>query len=134
MSRSRRLAVLGIMLVALLNVALWANARWRPTRAISLTLPLAPARELNVNVWKPVKDNTSWGFGGALAHEIDRPLTMMVWYNHTGTASMTRLLTMRAPAWPLLGGAVGFGLVALLLWRPITRRKKSLPPEILVKE
>lgn len=123
MSRSRQLAVLGILLVALLHVGLWANAQWRPIRTVTMALPIAPARELHVNIWKPVKDNTSWGFGGALAHEIDRPLTIMVWYNDTGAASMTRLLTMRAPTWPLLGGALTFGLLAALLWRPTLRRK-----------
>lgn len=123
MSRSRRLAALGSLLVALLQVGLWANAQWRPIRTVTMALPIAPARELHLNIWKPVKDNTSWGFGGALAHEIDRPLTIMVWYNDTGAASMTRLVTLRAPTWPLLGGALFLGLAAILLWLPGVRQK-----------
>jgi hypothetical protein len=132
MSRLRRFGMLGTLFVALLHVGLWANAHWRPLPTVSLALPIAPGREMHVNVWKPVKDNTSWGFGGALAHEIDRPLTIMVWYNHTGASSITRLLAMRAPTWPLLGGAVVFGLIAALLWRPAMRR--AAPTRILAKE
>lgn len=130
MSRSRRLAAPVILLVALLHVGLWANAHWRPIPTVSMALPIAPSRELHVSIWKPVKDNTSWGFGGALAHEIDRPLTIMVWYNQTSTSSMTRLLTMRAPTWPLLGGALVLGLAAALLWHPTTRRTVPAPPKL----
>ena len=95
-----------------------------------MALPIAPTRELHVNVWKPVKDNTSWGFGGALAHEIDRPLTIMIWYHHIGASSMTRLFTMRAPAWPLLGAAVIFGLIAAAIWRPATRGDMVPQPKV----
>ena len=127
MSRSRRLIALGMLLVALLHTGLWLNAQWRPVRTIALALPIAPARQLHVHVWKPVKDNTSWGFGGALAHEIDRPLTIMVWYNDIQATSMTRLVTLRAPTWPLLGMALLLGLSAAALWRLPGKRQDVLP-------
>jgi hypothetical protein len=116
MSRSRRLIALGMLLTALLHTGLWLNAQWCPVRTIAIALPIAPAHQLHVHVWKPVKDNTSWGFGGALAHEIDRPLTVMVWYNDIQATSMTRLVTMRAPTWPLLSMALLLGLSAVLLY------------------
>ena len=117
MRRWRQVLAAGALALALVHAGLWAHSQWRLPGAVSMAVPVAPARRLHVNIWKPVKDNTSWGFGGALAHEIDRPLTVIVWHYHAGTVRMTRLALVRLPTWPLLVITGGLGAAATWLWR-----------------
>ncbi len=102
MQRWRRAVANGLLVVAVAHALLWMYTQVRQPTPVALVVPIGPARELRVNIWKPVKDNTSFIFGGALAHDTDRPLTVIVWYHHTGAIQVVRLGSVELPTWPLL--------------------------------
>lgn len=116
-TRPFRAGMVLLGLLALLSLVLWAATIWWRMGDVSFAVPFAPAQELRVNVWKPVADDKSWGYDGMIAHEIDRPLTAMLWYQHTGVISTTRLATFEIPSWPLLAIAVEYGVLLLVTLR-----------------
>ena len=113
----RQLLVAGMILLGLGYAGLWLGTRLVRPEGISFGVPIAPAHALHLNLWKPEADNTSFVFNGALAHEIARPLTIMVWHQHYTTTTMTRLVFVRLPAWPLLLIAGSMTFAAVRLWR-----------------
>jgi hypothetical protein len=117
MARSLQAGTALLGLLAALSLALWAGTLWWRLGDISFAVPIAPAQELRINVWKPVADDKSWGYDGMIAHEIDRPLTAMLWYQHTGIVSATRLATVELPSWPLLAIAAGSALLVVVALR-----------------
>jgi hypothetical protein len=132
MRRWGRVVAGGLLLLALLSLGLWLQSAWRMPRPLSLDLPIAPARRVHVNVWKPVKDNTSFIFNGMLAHEIDRPLTVVLWLHHTRPASAIRLASIRLPTWPLLVIAGALGAGGSWLWRRTTGQHCVANPPAVV--
>jgi len=103
------------------HALLWMHTQWRLPAPIAIAVPIGPARELRINVWKPVKDNTSFIFGGALAHDTDRPLTVIVWYHDTGAIQVVRLGSVELPTWPLL--VIAGALCSAAIW--LRRRTSS---------
>jgi len=102
MQRWRRAGANGLLVLAVAPAMLWRQTQVRLPKPVTMAVPIGSARRLHINMWKPVKDNTSFIFGGALAHDVDRPLTVIVWYQHTGMAQVTRLGSVELPTWPLL--------------------------------
>lgn len=115
MQRWCRVVANGLLALAVAHALLWMYTQLRQPAPIAMAVPIAPARELRINIWKPVEDKTSFIFDGALAHAIDRPLTVIVWYHHTGAVQVTRLGSVEVPTWPLLviAGVLGSSAVWL---------------------
>jgi hypothetical protein len=129
MRRWRAVIASGMLILALAHIMLWINAQRGRYGSATMVVPIAPGREVRVNIWKPVKDNTSFIMNGALAHDIDRPMTVVVWYHHTWPVRASRVGSMELPTWPLLLIAAALTAGGVWAWP----RDKRYPSNISVR-
>ena len=117
--RSRPRALIAILAAcgyALLALLVGGTETLAQTRSTVIMLPLAPGRELDVNVWTQEGRFFSEDLDrGAL--RVARPqLTIAIWYHHRTMATARRLLLFKVPTWPLAALAVSAALAGVCLW------------------
>ncbi len=115
--RHGRVLLIAAALLALLNIGMWTVAHLWRGRVVDLAIPIAVKREIRVNIWTPQDDHTSMIANHALAHQVAGPVTIALWYQNRGTATMSRVALVPLPAWPFLLIAVSMALASSWLWR-----------------
>ena len=129
MPRARYVLIITATLLAIFSVSAWASARWRRA-SVAVAVPIAPARAIHVNMWTPGLDYLPSDWDHSIQHTFDGPLTVMIWYQHHGAATIQQLGVFRLPSWPLLVMGGSMGLLAVWLWsrrgHPIRERSTGL--------